>query len=306
VIVGKKGKLTIRMPLVTQWRQVQLGIFVEPIGEELVLPPLISTSSRESDKMPGVYLLNDLVDLSTLECLNQDDTHPVTNVLKKCRYDGTESERTALQSDPDVDHQLLIKVGFIQPVKLKALAFRGKAEDETAPQVGKIFHGQKDIGFQEAEDQEANQTLELSATQVNDCDPVGLRFVKFQNVYLAMERAIGDTDGAGILPLLTEDPDVWPYELRDIVASRHNFNAEECDCFHPQDKRRILAVITQGNDGLTNFNAKVSKLLSKIGEQCSPESGNVLIVGGAVEMRSDRRPKSRGRQLVLLYLRLYR
>ncbi|CAE8619350.1 unnamed protein product [Polarella glacialis] len=150
----------------------------EATGLELGLPQgdIFFIDGQSSDKVPGAYLLNDLVDMSTLECLNQDDGHPVSGAISK-------SVATAgLRSDPEVDHQLLIKLGFRQPVKLKAISFHGSTRDATAPKVVKIFQGQVDIGFQEAEDQEAVQLLDLSTSQVEGGDPVPLRFVKFQSV----------------------------------------------------------------------------------------------------------------------------
>jgi len=154
----------------------------EALKEDLALPCGASIGSHESDKLPGAYLLNDLVDLTTLECLNQDDEHPITNAVSRYVADAERLAGAALQSDPDVDHQLLIKIGFRQPVKLKAITFRGTTEDETAPQVVKVFQGQKDIDFQDAEEAEPLQLLTLSASQIDTCDPVTLRFVKFQHV----------------------------------------------------------------------------------------------------------------------------
>jgi len=147
-------------------------------GDVLDLPLIVS---QLSDKVPGAYFLNDFIDLSTVECLNQDDAHPVTNAIRSSSG-GEEGEETVLQSDPDVDHQLLIKLAFRQPVKLKAMTLHGRTEDGTAPMTLKIFQGQMSIGFQEAEEDEATQTLDLSASQVDSGEPITLKFVKFQNV----------------------------------------------------------------------------------------------------------------------------
>lgn len=154
----------------------------EATGDNLDLPCGASVGSNESDEVPGAYLLNDLVDMNTVECLNQDDAHPVTNAISKSLADAESVADAVLQSDPDVDHQLLIKLGFRQPVKLKAITFRGKTEDESAPQTVKVFHGQMHIGFQEADDQQAVQTLSLSASLIDAGHPITLHFVKFQHV----------------------------------------------------------------------------------------------------------------------------
>lgn len=157
-------------------------IACDATGESLDLPPAASHGIRESDKVPGTYCLNPFIDMTTLECLNQDDDHPVTNAVSISQADADAVADAGLQSDADIDHQLLIKFGFQQPVKLKAITFRGNTDDETAPQVVKVFQGQMSIGFQEAEDNDAVQTLDLSTSQVEQAEPVELRFVKFQNV----------------------------------------------------------------------------------------------------------------------------
>jgi hypothetical protein len=154
----------------------------EATGDELDLPQAAGINAVESDKVPGAYLLNELIDLGSLECLNQDEENPVTNAISAYSEDAEEVAGLSLQSDPDVDHQLLLKLGFRQPVKLKAITFRGKTEDGTAPKVVKVFQGQMSIGFGEAEDQESVQTLELASSNIDEGDPVLLRFVKFQNV----------------------------------------------------------------------------------------------------------------------------
>jgi hypothetical protein len=152
-------------------------------GVELNLPTMSCYSDRKLDAEPGAYILNDVVDLKSLECLNEDTANPVTNLFRKSyAEDGGTQSATPLQSDPDVDHQLLIKFSFQLPVKLKAIKICAQADDETAPQVVKIFQGQMSMGFQEAEDEAAVQTLELSTAQIDAGDPSLLRFTKFQNV----------------------------------------------------------------------------------------------------------------------------
>lgn len=150
----------------------------EGTGVPLALPHAPSSSSSASastSKLPGAQVLNSLIDLSSLECLNQDDAHPLVNAIKA-------GEEGVLQSDADVDHQIIIKVGFRQPVKLKAICFYGSSEDQSAPQLVKVFLGRTDLGFEDAQDQEPVQSLELSAADVDGGEAVQLRFVKFQNV----------------------------------------------------------------------------------------------------------------------------
>jgi len=186
-------------------------------GDELALPCGASIRSRESDKVPGAYLLNDLIDTSTLECLNQDEAHPVTNAISNTPADADRLAEAALQSDPDVDHQLLIKLGFRQPVKLKAITFCGRTEDETAPQIVKVFQGQTSIGFQEAEDQESVQTLSLSASQIDASEPIMLHFVKFQHV-TTLQLFVESNFGADVTRI--EQMNFWgaPAQTVDMKA----------------------------------------------------------------------------------------
>jgi hypothetical protein len=154
----------------------------EATGAELDLPHAVFRGVLQSDKVAGAYLLNDFIDMKTLECLNQDDENPVANAIRTSFAEEEDIAESFMQSDPEVDHQLIVKLGFDKPVKLKAITIKGKTEDETAPQVVKLFSGQTSIGFQEAEEQEAVQTLNLSSKEVDEGEPVTLRFVKFQNV----------------------------------------------------------------------------------------------------------------------------
>jgi len=149
-------------------------IAAEALGEEIALPANKSLEPPAPTRIPNQRCLNGLIVPSQFDCLNQDEKHPVTNVL------GEDS--TALQSDADVDHQLLIRIGFQVPVKLSHICIFGCSEDETAPQVVKVFQGKPDIGFQEAEDEEPTQTLQLEPNDVDGGKPIALRFVKFQNV----------------------------------------------------------------------------------------------------------------------------
>lgn len=120
--------------------------------------------------------LDDFIDMTSVECLNQDSKHPVANVFSA-------DTSTVLSSDEDVDHQLIIRMTFRQPVKLSAISITGNSEDETAPQTVKIFQGKVNIGFDEASDEEAAQMFNLTPAQVDTGEQLPLRFVKFQCVH---------------------------------------------------------------------------------------------------------------------------
>lgn len=163
-------------------RRILVGmarIAANATGDELALPPSVTIDYRESAKVPGAYCLNQLIDISNVECLNQDDEHPLTNLIgEAAEVDG--STDAALQSD--TDEQLLIKFRFVQKVKLRAISFRGNVEDQTAPESIGIFKDKMDLNFADVEDSQATQTLTLSAEQVKTGDPVQLSYVKFQDL----------------------------------------------------------------------------------------------------------------------------
>lgn len=132
--------------------------------------------------------LRDLIDKAQLECLNESTDHRV-----ECAFDG--STGTYLQSDPDVDDQLLISVGFRAPVKISAVKItvpEEAQEQEAIPRKVKIFVGRDDsIDFSEAETRTATQELEVVPGQ-----EMPVKFVKFQNVSYVRMFVEGSNGGA--------------------------------------------------------------------------------------------------------------
>jgi len=137
--------------------------------------------------------LTEFIDKTTLECLNQSGDHPVA-----CAFDG--ATETYLQSDPDTDNQLLISVGFRQPVKISGVVIKVPTGAEASkPLTVKIFTGRDNsLDFEEAEARVA--THELEEVVLNAEMPV--KFVKFQNVtdlrVFVSGSAEGDRDGTEI------------------------------------------------------------------------------------------------------------
>lgn len=122
--------------------------------------------------------LNELIEKSQLECLNESDDHPVSMA-----FDGSTS--TYLQSDPDTDDQLLISVGFRSPVKISHVKVNVPAEEgdeDCTPTKIKIFLGGTDfldsLDFDTAESTNATQEFE----NVTPGQAMEVKFVKFQNV----------------------------------------------------------------------------------------------------------------------------
>lgn len=127
------------------------------------------------EKGPATGSLAEFIEKNSLECLNQDNAHPVANA-----FDGNPD--TYLSSDTSTDDQLLISVAFRSPVKISAVKVTipaGAAEDE-APTNLKIFLGNDNsIGFDEAE-------TRIATADFEECMEIGkempVKYVKFQNV----------------------------------------------------------------------------------------------------------------------------
>ncbi len=87
-------------------------------GLETIIKKLAeqSSSSGEGNKspIPGQVDLQPFIS-NQLECLNFDTAHPIQNIFKE--------GESVLKSD--VDEQLILAIGFNQPVKVHSLKFIG-------------------------------------------------------------------------------------------------------------------------------------------------------------------------------------
>jgi hypothetical protein len=130
--------------------------------------------------------ITDYVDKKALSCLNQDMGHPVENLLQP-------NEDLFLSSDENTDQQLLIRLEFMQPVKISGILLRGK-DNETRPAVVKLFTNNLSMDFSEAESADPLQELHF---EENCKDPVPLRFVKFQNI-TSLQIFVEENGGADV------------------------------------------------------------------------------------------------------------
>ncbi|KAJ1486784.1 galactose-binding domain-like protein [Baffinella frigidus] len=117
-----------------------------------------------------------LIETQTMECLNQDNAHPVTHCLGQGVRDD---DNVFLQSD--CDEQLLITIHFRQVVKLHSIRIKALNAD-AAPDTVKIFANAINIGFDSAESDPCTQELDLTPGAMADGTVLPLRFVKFQRV----------------------------------------------------------------------------------------------------------------------------
>ncbi|EAN33712.1 PITH domain protein [Theileria parva strain Muguga] len=122
--------------------------------------------------------LSEQVDKSSLECLNEDSLHRVTNTL-------TSGIDTYLQSSPGESEQLLVKYKFLNPVKIHSMIVKALPDgvaSGTAPKILRLFINCEDLDFQDAESDPCTQELTLERSHVEAGERVLLRYVRFQNV----------------------------------------------------------------------------------------------------------------------------
>jgi hypothetical protein len=154
------------------------------------MPPGAALAEPE---FKGMGVLNQFIEPTSLECLNEHKGRPVANA-----FDG--ASETYLQSDPETDNQLLISVGFRDPVKISAINLKVPAgAEDSRPSKIKIFLGRDNsLDFDEAESRIATQEFE----EVVLGQEMPVKFVKFQNVsnitIFVPGSAKGDTDDTDI------------------------------------------------------------------------------------------------------------
>mmetsp|Transcript_95239 Transcript_95239/g.307440 ORF Transcript_95239/g.307440 Transcript_95239/m.307440 type:complete len:164 (-) Transcript_95239:261-752(-) len=118
----------------------------------------------------GADIIDEFIDKGLLECLNENQAHPVANAFNT-NDDFLES---------DADHQLIVKVQFRQPIKLAGIKIKVDAEEESHPTLLKVYQGKNDMGFDEASSDEPTEQFALEPDQLEH--DLAVRFVKYQYV----------------------------------------------------------------------------------------------------------------------------
>lgn len=137
--------------------------------------------------VPGQITLRSFIDLSKSECLNESDDHPFTAALEPGDDEYLES---------DCDEQLIIALGFLQPVKLHSIHLKGPA-DGRAPRTVRLFINQpQTIDFDSASDMKPVQAFVLKPEQVTEDVVIPLSYVKYQYVQ-DLTIFIKDNQGGG-------------------------------------------------------------------------------------------------------------
>ena len=128
--------------------------------------------------------LSDFISESQIECLNEDSDYSVNDMFLG---------RSVLKSD--IDAQLLISIPFSSPVKLNGIKIACTDNKDAAPSRVKLFINRISLGFGDAENLPAIQTL--SFDQIESGETIPLKYVLFQNVMslqIFVESNHGDVD----------------------------------------------------------------------------------------------------------------
>ncbi|XP_070148882.1 thioredoxin-like protein 1 [Polyergus mexicanus] len=149
----------------------------DPVGLESKIQQFYSsgdsddTDDTAADSLSGHMDLSSFIMKQQCECLNESDYHSLSQCLN--------SDNGYLQSDED--EQLIMSLAFSQPVKVHSLKIKAPAEN--GPKNIKLFINQpRTIDFEMASSNTSVQDLTLSAKDIEEGNPIPLRYVKFQNV----------------------------------------------------------------------------------------------------------------------------
>ncbi|KAI0256532.1 PITH domain-containing protein [Lactifluus subvellereus] len=133
--------------------------------------------TRSEGSIPPSLL--EYLDLSQLNCLNEDDDHSLKSIL---------SDKTRNISDSyllsDADEQLLLNIHFNQAVRVRSVILH-TSDPQKGPKLIKLLVNRNAIGFEDVEDAEepeVAQVLELPEDSIKEGRPINLRFVRFQSV----------------------------------------------------------------------------------------------------------------------------
>mmetsp|Transcript_13998 Transcript_13998/g.52311 ORF Transcript_13998/g.52311 Transcript_13998/m.52311 type:complete len:175 (-) Transcript_13998:1498-2022(-) len=125
-------------------------------------------------KASEIQDVTELIAWADSYCLNENQQRPMANIKMG-------DDRLVLESD--ADEELLLTFSFMEPVKLHSLNICGPGEEaEAAPKEVDVFVNKVALGFEDAEDLEPAQSLELSPEDLEPDSITALNFVKFQSV----------------------------------------------------------------------------------------------------------------------------
>ncbi|KAJ8679409.1 hypothetical protein QAD02_015196 [Eretmocerus hayati] len=145
----------------------------DPAGLESKIRQFYGSGDGDDAEGPvaGHMDLSPFIMKAQCECLNESDDHSLAHCLT--------SKGGYLESD--CDEQLIISITFTQVVKVHSIII--KAPADKGPKDIKLFINQpRTIDFDLADSNTSVQDLTLSAKDIQEGNPVQLRYVKFQHV----------------------------------------------------------------------------------------------------------------------------
>jgi len=131
--------------------------------------------------LPGQISLLEHLDISQLNCLNEESAHDLKSVLA----DKKPNTSANVYLESSADAQLLLNIHFNQAVRVRTLVLRSSAAPERGPKTLKLLVNKPAISFtdvEDAKDRDFAQVVTLSKEDVRDGRPVALKFVRFTSV----------------------------------------------------------------------------------------------------------------------------
>eukprot|EP00980_Cylindrotheca_fusiformis_P005901 scaffold1242_cov123-Cylindrotheca_fusiformis.AAC.10 len=110
----------------------------------------------------------------------------------------------------DADEQLILHIAFQEFVKVKTIkftAFNDGRDPELNPTTVKLFVNRNNLGFEDIDDVDPTQILELTADDLREgSDPIATKYVKFQRVksitFYIEENNGGEVSALGSLKIM--------------------------------------------------------------------------------------------------------
>jgi len=145
-------------------------------GGGAAAPPPVPSGSEVADDGKMINL-NVMIDKCQCYARNESSQFPMSNLFIGDSRLGCKS---------DADEQLILHIAFQEFVKVYSIKFtefnRGADPDEN-PITIKVYINRDSMGFEDCEDIDPVQTLQLSDDDLKeDAEPIKLMFVKFQRV----------------------------------------------------------------------------------------------------------------------------
>lgn len=136
------------------------------------------------------------IEKTSLECLNQDDRHPLTNAI--------ENTDPSLYLQSCVDSELLIKCAFQQAARLERISISACKLNDTwdtasAPARVKVYVNQINMGFDDVESTPPSYEAELKGTDYDGTGTISLtlnvaKFRNVQSLVMYFEHTCGGID----------------------------------------------------------------------------------------------------------------